>query len=210
MQARFITFEGGEGAGKSSNLAVAAQWLRDKGVEVITTREPGGTDYAERIRDLLLQPSNEIIAADTELLLVFAARAQHMAEKILPALARGCWVLSDRFTDATFAYQGGGRGLSVDKITQLEQLVQGDVRPDLTLLFDIPVSVGMERAGKRGALDRIEQESVAFFERIRQCYLDRATAEPARVAVLDASRTLDAVQAQLVQCLEQRWEQWNG
>lgn len=209
MQARFITFEGGEGAGKSSNLAVVAQWLRDKGVEVITTREPGGTDYAERIRELLLQPSDEMISADTELLLVFAARAQHMAEKILPALARGCWVLSDRFTDATYAYQGGGRGLSVKKIAQLEQLVQGKVRPDLTLLFDIPVSLGMERAGKRGALDRIEQESMTFFERIRQCYLDRAAAEPARMAVLDASRTLDAVQTQLVQCLEQRWEQWN-
>ncbi|MDF1781022.1 MAG: dTMP kinase [Alcanivoracaceae bacterium] len=209
MQARFITFEGGEGAGKSSNLAVVAQWLRDKGVEVITTREPGGTDYAERIRELLLQPSDEMISADTELLLVFAARAQHMAEKILPALARGCWVLSDRFTDATYAYQGGGRGLSVEKIAQLEQLVQGKVRPDLTLLFDIPVSLGMERAGKRGALDRIEQESMTFFERIRQCYLDRAAAEPARMAVLDASRTLDAVQTQLVECLEQRWEQWN-
>lgn len=209
MRARFITFEGGEGAGKSSNLAFVADWLRARGIEVLVTREPGGTPLAEKIRDVLLQPHDEPVAPDTELLLMFAARAQHLAEVIRPALARGCWVLCDRFTDATYAYQGGGRGLDMNTIAALEQLVQGDLRPDLTLLFDIPVAQGMARAGRRGALDRIEQESLAFFERIRQCYLARASAEPGRMRVLDAGQSLEQVQAQLGALLEQCQERWD-
>lgn len=210
MQSRFITFEGGEGAGKSSNMAFVADWLRARGVDVVCSREPGGTALAEQIRELLLAPAEGEMADSTELLLVFAARAQHLAEKIQPALAAGSWVLCDRFTDATYAYQGAGRGLSVDKIARLEQLVQGALRPDLTLLLDLPVAVGMQRAGKRGDLDRIEQQSLDFFERIRACYLQRAEAEPHRVAVVDASCELSAVQQQLERVLEQRWGLWQA
>lgn len=208
MTARFITFEGGEGAGKSTNLDYAAQWLRARGAEVLTTREPGGTDTAEAIRALLLQKQLPL-ADSTELLLVFAARAQHLAEKIQPALANNCWVLCDRFTDATYAYQGGGRGLDMDAIATLETLVQGSLRPDLTLLFDLSVEQGMQRAGKRGDLDRIEQEDRAFFQRIRDCYLARAQAEPERIKVLDASGDLQAVQQQLDALLTASWEQWH-
>ncbi len=209
MRARFITFEGGEGAGKSSNLAFVADWLRQQGCDVITTREPGGTPLAESIREVLLQNHGEPVGEDTELLLMFAARAQHLAQVIRPALARGSWVLCNRFTDATFAYQGGGRGVAMEKIAALEQLVQGDLRPDLTLLFDLPVEQGMQRAGKRGTLDRIEQESRAFFERVRDCYLARARAEPQRFRVLDAGQSLDQVQAQLTQTLQRCREQWH-
>lgn len=208
MQSRFITFEGGEGAGKSSNMAFVADWLRARGVDVVCSREPGGTALAEQIRELLLAPAQGDMSDGAELLLIFAARAQHLAEKIQPALAAGSWVLCDRFTDATYAYQGGGRGLSVDKIARLEQLVQDDLRPDLTLLLDLPVAVGMQRAGKRGDLDRIEQQSLDFFERIRTTYLQRAADAPERVAVVDASCELEAVQQQLQRVLEQRWALW--
>ncbi len=208
MQARFITFEGGEGAGKSTNMQYVADWLRARDQQVLCTREPGGTPSAEAIRALLLQ--KELPLADsTELLLVFAARAQHLAEKIRPALAAGTWVLCDRFTDATYAYQGGGRGLEMSQIASLESLVQGSLRPDLTLLFDLPVSQGMARAGGRGELDRIERESEAFFQRIRDCYLDRAAADPARIKVLDASGDLGSVQRQLDTLLQASWEQWH-
>jgi dTMP kinase len=208
MQSRFITFEGGEGAGKSSNMAFVADWLRARGVEVVCSREPGGTELAEQIRELLLAPAHGEMSDGAELLLIFAARAQHLAEKIQPALAAGRWVLCDRFTDATYAYQGGGRGLSMDKIARLEQLVQDDLRPDLTLLLDLPVAVGMQRAGKRGDLDRIEQQSLDFFERIRATYLQRAADAAERIAVVDASCELDAVQQQLQRVLEQRWALW--
>ncbi len=209
MRGRFITFEGGEGAGKSSNVQLTAAFLRERGVEVVVTREPGGTPLAEDIRKLLLAPRDEAMQADTELLLMFAARAQHVGALIRPALARGAWVLSDRFVDASYAYQGGGRGLSMGRIAELERLVLADLRPDLTLLFDVPVEVGLARAGKRGALDRIEREDLNFFQRIRDTYLSRADAEPERFQVIDAAAPLVDVQAQLLDTLARCWEQWH-
>lgn len=195
MSGLFITLEGPEGAGKSTNRDYLAMCLRAAGIEVLLTREPGGTPLAERIRELLLAPSDEAMAADTELLLVFAARAQHLAQVIRPALARGCVVLCDRFTDATYAYQGGGRGLSQQRIAELERFVQGDLRPDLTLLFDLPVEQGLARAVARGRLDRFEQEQRSFFEAVRQTYLQRAALAPQRYRLLDASQSLQQVQA---------------
>ncbi|PKF71957.1 dTMP kinase [Pseudomonas fluvialis] len=195
MSGLFITLEGPEGAGKSTNRDYLAMCLRAAGIEVLLTREPGGTPLAERIRELLLAPSDEAMAADTELLLVFAARAQHLAQVIRPALARGCVVLCDRFTDATYAYQGGGRGLSQQRIAELERFVQGDLRPDLTLLFDLPVEQGLARAAVRGRLDRFEQEQRSFFEAVRQTYLQRAALAPQRYRLLDASQSLQQVQA---------------
>jgi len=190
----FITLEGPEGAGKSTNRDYLAARLREQGVDVVMTREPGGTPLAERIRELLLAPSEERMAVDTELLLMFAARAQHLAEVIRPALARGAVVLCDRFTDATYAYQGGGRGLPVERIAILEAFVQGELRPDLTLVFDLPVEVGLARAAARGRLDRFEQEGQAFFEAVRQAYLQRAGQQPQRYRLLDAAQSLSAVQ----------------
>ncbi|EZH82179.1 dTMP kinase [Ectopseudomonas composti] len=197
MTGLFITLEGPEGAGKSTNREYLAERLREQGVDVLLTREPGGTPLAERIRELLLDPSDEQMAADTELLLVFAARAQHLQQVIRPALARGCVVLCDRFTDATYAYQGGGRGLSIERIAQLEQFVQGELRPDLTLIFDLPVEVGLARAAARGRLDRFEQEGRGFFEAVRQAYLQRAAQAPQRYHVLDAGQTLAQVQVDI-------------
>ena len=197
MSGLFITLEGPEGAGKSTNRDYLAACLREQGIEVLLTREPGGTPLAERIRELLLTPSDEVMAADTELLLVFAARAQHLAGVIKPALARGCVVLCDRFTDATYAYQGGGRGLSLERIATLEQFVQGDLRPDLTLVFDLPIEIGLARAAARGRLDRFEQEGSAFFDAVRQTYLQRAAAAPERYRIVDAAQTLTQVQHDL-------------
>jgi dTMP kinase len=175
-------------------LAFVRDWLQAKGIEVIVTREPGGTPLAEEIRSLLLAKRDEEVDETTELLLVFAARAQHIAQVIKPALARGAWVLSDRFTDATFAYQGGGRGLSREVITQLELLVQGDLRPDLTLILDIDVELGLNRARQRGELDRFESETLSFFERVRSAYKARVLAAPNRYAVVDAGQELAKVQ----------------
>lgn len=197
MTGLFITLEGPEGAGKSTNREYLADRLREHGVDVLLTREPGGTPLAERIRELLLDPSEEPMAADTELLLVFAARAQHLQQVIRPALARGCVVLCDRFTDATYAYQGGGRGLPIERIAQLEQFVQGELRPDLTLIFDLPVETGLARAAARGRLDRFEQEGRSFFDAVRQAYLQRAEQAPQRYRVLDAGQTLAQVQADI-------------
>lgn len=194
MKGLFVTLEGPEGAGKSTNREYLADRLRARGLDVVLTREPGGTPLAERIRDLLLTPADEPMAVDTELLLVFAARAQHLAQVIRPALARGAVVLCDRFTDATYAYQGGGRGLPLERIAQLETFVQGDLRPDLTLIFDLPVEVGLARAAARGRLDRFEQEGMRFFEAVRCAYLRRAEAAPSRYRVLDAGQPLSAVQ----------------
>ncbi|HAW60792.1 MAG TPA: dTMP kinase [Pseudomonas sp.] len=194
MKGLFVTLEGPEGAGKSTNREYLADRLRARGLDVVLTREPGGTPLAERIRDLLLTPADEPMAVDTELLLVFAARAQHLAQVIRPALARGAVVLCDRFTDATYAYQGGGRGLPLERIAQLETFVQGDLRPDLTLIFDLPVEVGLARAAARGRLDRFEQEGIRFFEAVRSAYLQRAEAAPSRYRVLDAGQPLSAVQ----------------
>ena len=210
MSGLFITLEGPEGAGKSTNRDYLAERLRSQGCDVLLTREPGGTPLAERIRELLLAPSDEPMAADTELLLVFAARAQHLARVIRPALAAGKVVLCDRFTDATYAYQGGGRGLSLERIAQLESFVQGELRPDLTLVFDLPVEVGLARAAARGRLDRFEQEAQDFFEAVRQTYLARARLAPARYRLLDAAQPLAAVQTQLDALLPELLERVRG
>ncbi|MVW77059.1 dTMP kinase [Pseudomonas xionganensis] len=210
MSGLFITLEGPEGAGKSTNREYLAECLRRQGLDVLMTREPGGTPLAERIRELLLAPSAEPMASDTELLLVFAARAQHLAQVIRPALERGCVVLCDRFTDATYAYQGGGRGLSTSRIAVLEAFVQGDLRPDLTLIFDLPVEVGLARAAARGRLDRFEQEGQAFFQAVRQAYLQRAAAEPQRYRIIDAGQSLAQVQLSLDVLLPQLLELARG
>jgi len=206
----FITLEGPEGGGKSTNRDYLAARLREQGVELLLSREPGGTPLAERVRELLLSPSAEPMAADTELLLVFAARAQHLAEVIRPALARGAVVLCDRFTDATYAYQGGGRGVAEARIAQLEAFVQGELRPDLCLVFDLPVDVGLARAAARGRLDRFEREGLAFFEAVRQTYLRRAAAEPARYRIVDAAQPLEQVQRALDGLLPELLERARG
>lgn len=206
MSGLFITLEGPEGAGKTTNRDYLAAGLRAAGCEVVLTREPGGTPLAERIRELLLAPSSEPMAVDTELLLVFAARAQHLAEVIRPALAHGAVVLCDRFTDASYAYQGGGRGVPEARIATLENFVQGDLHPDLTLVFDLPVEVGLARAAARGRLDRFELEGRAFFEAVRQAYLRRAAGDPARYRVVDAGRPLAEVQRSLDDLLPQLLE----
>ncbi len=198
MRGRFITFEGGEGAGKSTQIARAAGWLRGRGVEVVLTREPGGTPRAERLRTILLERDAEPMPQSCELLLMFAARATHLDNLVRPAIARGAWVLCDRFTDATFAYQGGGRGLPRAQIDALAGIVHPDLWPDLTLLIDLPVDAGMARASQRNGVDgpdRFESEQQAFFERVRGAYLERAQAEPARFRVIDGSRPIDAVAA---------------
>jgi dTMP kinase len=197
----FITLEGGEGAGKSTQMAYVEQCLKQTGKKVHVTREPGGTELAETIRDLLLDHRQTAMNADTELLLMFAARAQHLAELIRPALEAGEWVLCDRFTDATYAYQGGGRGIDMDRIAVLEDWVQGSLRPDLTLLLDLPVEIGLSRAGKRGDLDRFEREQQEFFERVRNTYRQLVTQHPERYRVIDASRDIPEVQAQIDQAL---------
>lgn len=201
---KFITVEGGEGVGKSTNIALIADQLTRAGHAPVRTREPGGTALAEQIRQLLLAHGDEPMSAWTELLLIFAARAQHLAQVIEPALAAGQWVLCDRFTDATYAYQGGGRGLNTTHIAALEQLVQGDLRPDLTVLLDAPVEVGQQRAQGRAALDRFEVEQAAFFERVRASYRERAAADPQRFLIVDAALPLPAVQANLTAALT-RW-----
>jgi dTMP kinase len=203
----FITMEGAEGVGKSTNIDFIARALDSKGIPYVLTREPGGTPLAEDIRQLLLSVREETVAEDAELLLLFAARAQHMANVIVPALNSGQWVVCDRFTDATFAYQGGGRGISVDKIASLEQWVQGNLRPDYTILLDAPVEVGMERASKRGQLDRIEREQQQFFEAVRAAYLTRAKQNKERFRVIDASQPLESVQENLSATLETMFTQ---
>jgi len=210
MSGLFITLEGPEGAGKSTNRDYLAALLREHGVDVVLTREPGGTPLAERIRELLLAPADEPMASDTELLLVFAARAQHLQQVVRPALARGAVVLCDRFTDATYAYQGGGRGVPAERIALLEDFVQGALRPDLTLVFDLPVEVGLARAAARGRLDRFEQERLEFFEAVRSTYLQRAAQSPERYRVLDAAQPLDAVQQRVAGLLPQLLERIHG
>jgi dTMP kinase len=196
----FISIEGGEGAGKSTVLDAVRQVLADRGLEVLLTREPGGTQGGEAIRQLLLDPSGRL-AAETELLLMFAARAQLVRELLLPALERGAVVLSDRFTDASFAYQGGGRGIDMGVIAELERWAAG-LKPDLTFLLDVGVDIGLSRARSRGAaLDRIESEQTEFFERVRATYLARAAAEPLRFRVIDASAAPETVRAQVVAAL---------
>ena len=194
---KFITFEGIEGAGKSSNISFAERVLKQSGKRLMLTREPGGTPLGESLRELLLGHEHDGISFKAELLLMFAARAQHLDSKILPAIERGEWVICDRFTDATYAYQGGGRLLDSATISVLETLVQGERRPDLTILLDLPVSQGLERAGKRSAPDRFEREKHDFFERVRAAYLEIADRDPQRVKVVDASLSLQQVQQQI-------------
>lgn len=203
MTGKFITLEGTEGAGKSTNLNFIKTWLTEQGVEVMTTREPGGTDIGEAVRDLLLNQAYTEMHADTELLLMFASRAQHLQEKILPALAAGKWVISDRFTDASYAYQGGARGMGFERIADIERWVQQGVQPDTTFLFDLPIEIGMARVASRGnETDRFEQEKHDFFKKVRDAYLMRANQTPARYEILDASKSLEAVQAAIVNRLK--------
>lgn len=198
----FITLEGTEGAGKSSNLSFIDDFLRSRNIDLIVTREPGGSPLAEEIRSLLLTPRSEKICENTELLLIFAARAQHLQQLIEPSLRSGQWVLSDRFTDASFAYQGGGRQMNMDTISQLERMVQGDLRPDLVILLDVPVEVGMQRILKRGATDRFEQENIAFFRRVRDSYLQRAKSMPDSYVIIDATQSLPKVQEDIASALK--------
>lgn len=197
MKGKFITVEGIEGVGKTTNIDFIHQQLLAAGRDVVLTREPGGTPLGEAVRGLLLDPEYTGMDSTCELQLMFAARAEHLAKVIWPALEKGQWVLCDRFTDATYAYQGGGRGIDTGVIARLEELVQGDFRPDLTLLLDVPVETGLARASKRGAMDRFEQEQVGFFEKVRKCYLEMARASPGRYRVVDASLPLDEVQKQI-------------
>jgi len=196
--------EGGEGAGKSTMMERVADWLGQSGYRVVQTREPGGTVLAEKLRDILLDRNNLSISGKAELLLMFAARAQHLDEVIRPALERGDWVLCDRFTDATWAYQGGGRGLPGEDIAVLETLVHGDLQPDLTLLLDLPVEQGLKRASRRSAADRFEMEPHGFFEQVRQAYLDRAAAAPERFVVIDAAPAVEEVWSRIRSALQER------
>lgn len=195
--ARFISIEGGEGAGKSSCIEYIKQRLAAAGIDCIVTREPGGTPMAEDIRQLLLAHRDETVDPYTELLLVFAARRQHVENVIRPALKAGQWVICDRFTDASFAYQGAGRGLDTEFISQLKHAVHGDLNPHMTLLFDLDIAIGMARAGKRADFDRIETEAMSFFERVRQGYLAQAQAEPQRYRVVDAAQSITQVEHQV-------------
>jgi dTMP kinase len=193
-QGKFITFEGVDGAGKSTHISQFADALRARGKTVITTREPGGTPLGESLRELLLHESMHL---DTEALLMFAARREHIAQVIAPALARGDWVISDRFTDASFAYQGGGRQLPLSRLETLEHWVHADLQPDLTLLFDVPLSIARERLDRSRTLDKFEQEQDEFFERVRTVYLERAARFPQRIRVIDSTRTIDDVRSEL-------------
>jgi dTMP kinase len=199
---KFITVEGGEGAGKSTNLDFIHQYLLQAGKKVVMTREPGGTPVGEKIRELLLDKQQASISDNAELLLMFAARAQHLEQVILPALQAGSWVLCDRFTDATYAYQGGGRGIDNARIATIENWVQGEIRPDLTVLLDLPIEEGLKRAGERSEPDRFEQEKHDFFHRVRQAYLDLAKTNPERYRIVDASTSLVDVQKQISHILE--------
>ena len=203
MNGKFISIEGIEGAGKSTQLAFIERYLKQHGKQLVVTREPGGTELGEQIRTLLLTPTTTSMAVDTELMLMFAARAEHVAQVIKPALANGNWVLSDRFTDATFAYQGGGRGIDQQRIKSIADWTLNGLQPDLTLLFDVPVEVGQQRVQSRNqGVDRFEQEKVDFFQRIRDCYLERAQQEPERIKIIDASQSITEIEAQLTLILK--------
>jgi dTMP kinase len=208
---KFITIEGGEGVGKSTQIGALRDFLASRGVEVVLTREPGGTRRAERIRELLLEPSDESMPGTCELLLMFAGRSTHLENVIRPALDRGAWVVCDRFTDATYAYQGGGRGVPREHIAALENLVQGELRPDLTLLLDAPLEISSARASARniasGSSDRFEREQRGFFERVRAAYLERARNEPNRFVVVDATASVETVAITIRQAIESRLPQ---
>lgn len=197
MIGKFITVEGVEGAGKSTAIVFIKQAIIDHNKELVVTREPGGTEIGEKIRALLLDPQNQALTPDTELLLMFAARAQHLKQLIVPALNEGKWVLCDRFTDATYAYQGAGRGIDSDKIATLETFVQNDLRPDLTILLDISPELGLQRVLQRGSMDRFETEKIQFFERVRHYYLKRLELFPEKFRKIDASQSKIDVQKQI-------------
>jgi dTMP kinase len=201
MRGKFITLEGIDGAGKSTHLAWLAEFCHTRGIPVITTREPGGTPFGERLRDLLLDRRQQF-HAETEALLMFAARSEHLQKIIEPALAKGSYVICDRFTDATFAYQGGGRGVDWAKLSALEQWVQQDLRPDLTLLLDLAPELGRARAGKVRSADRFEQEQEEFFNRVRAAYLRRAQEASTRVQIVDASQSVEQVRQQIQGLME--------
>ncbi len=203
MKGKFITLEGSEGVGKTTNLEFIKRYVEQLGIECVVTREPGGTSLGEKIRTLLLDRDGESIDDYAELLLIFAARAQHLARVIKPALARGVWVLCDRFTDATYAYQGGGRSVPNESIAMLENLLQGDLRPDLTIILDIEPEAGLARVKQRGEFDRFEQEQLHFFERVRSAYLARAAMDEQRYRVVNVARGLTAIQADLRRELDQ-------
>ncbi len=202
---KFITLEGSEGVGKTTNLSFIRELLEAEEISVIVTREPGGTRLAEKIRDLLLENQSEDIDPMAELLMMFAARAQHIKHVINPALQQGQWVLCDRFTDATYAYQGGGRSMDMATINWLEQAVQGDLRPDLTLLLDAPLEIGIKRAKHRGKLDRFEREQRCFFDRVRQAYLQQAEKYKDRFKVINASQSLSDVQNEISEAIRNLW-----
>jgi len=195
---KFITLEGGEGVGKTTNIAFIKDYLQQHNISVVVTREPGGTALAEKIRHLLLDKDSEAISEHAELLLIFAARAQHIKHVIEPALSQGRWVLCDRFTDATYAYQGGGRNMRISSIEWLENLVQGNLKPDLTVLLDAPVEIGIERARVRGVFDRFESEKISFFESVRRAYLLQAELHPERIKLIQANQPLGDVQRALI------------
>jgi dTMP kinase len=201
MQGKFITIDGVEGAGKSTQINFICQYLKNQGINVALTREPGGTDIGEKIRALLLSTDSKM-HSDTELLLMFAARNEHIHSKILPTLKTGDWVLSDRFTDASYAYQGGGRGLDIERIAQLEKWTLQDFIPDMTLLLDVPVEIGMQRVESRGAKDRIEQENIDFFERVRKAYIARSKQYPQRIKLIDASQSSENISSQIQEILK--------
>ena len=200
---QFITVEGTEGVGKSTSMDFIEAWLKEHDIDLIVTREPGGTQLGEKLREVLLDAKEQSMCDDTELLLMFAARAQHLQEVILPALEAGKWVLCDRFTDSTYAYQGGGRGIAMSRIADLEQWVQGDRRPDMTLILDLEVEIGLERAGKRSAPDRFELEKHDFFNNVRNTFLERAKANPERYKVVNAAPEIKEVQKSIQTILEQ-------
>jgi len=202
MLGKFITLEGGEGCGKTTNIKFIEQFLVDQGISVVITREPGGTPLAENIRQLLLDKQQEAIAEETELLMMFAARAQHIKHVIAPALAQGKWVLCDRFTDSSYAYQGGGRNMDNKAIAWLEEFSQQQIHPDLTLLLDVPIEVGMSRAKQRGALDRFELEKMDFFNKVRDCFLEIAAKQGERVKLIDATQDLSQVQNNIIDILQ--------
>ncbi|MGI8740414.1 MAG: dTMP kinase [Gammaproteobacteria bacterium] len=199
---RFITVEGIEGVGKSTHISTLCELLRVHGIDVVATREPGGTELGDRLRGLLLANGMPAIGPDTELLLIFAARAQHLSEVVWPALATGRWVVSDRFTDATYAYQGAGRGIADQRIADLEQWVQNDFRPDHTLLLQAGIETARSRIRSRGPADRFEREDADFFVRVQQAYLERATREPRRFHVIDANGGLDDVRRRIAGVIE--------
>ncbi len=200
---KFITIEGTEGVGKSTNIAFITQWLSAKGIEIMHSREPGGTPLAEEIRELLLNKRDEQVDSRTELLLMFAARCQHVSQKIQPALDAGHWVLSDRFTDASYAYQGAGRELGFERLEELDDWSLQGFKPDLTIMLDLPIEIGLERAAKRGEKDRFESEQIEFFKRVRDGYLAIAKAEPERMKVIDASGSIEQVQLQIEKVLSE-------